>query len=85
MTRTDRENGTVLTALMLVILVTLSCSKGYNKYADECYAKARFFIEIWTMTDLSIVSRRCWNWHRLERITTESTICEVDLIEEQTV
>jgi len=35
MTRIGRTNGMVLTAFLLVILVALACSKGYNKYADE--------------------------------------------------
>jgi tetratricopeptide (TPR) repeat protein len=45
MTRIDRKNGAVLTALMLVTLVTLSCSKGYNKYADEYYAQGKIFYQ----------------------------------------
>jgi tetratricopeptide (TPR) repeat protein len=45
MSRIDRENGTVLTALLLVILVTLSCSKGYNKHAEEYYAQGKVFYE----------------------------------------
>jgi len=43
MTRIGRKNGMVLTALLLVILVSLSCSKGYNKYADEQYAQGKIF------------------------------------------
>ena len=45
MTRIDRDNGSVLTALLLVILVTLSCSKGYNKHAEEYYAQGKVFYE----------------------------------------
>ena len=45
MTRIARKNGTVVTALSLAILVTLSCSKGYNKYADEHYAQGKIFYE----------------------------------------
>jgi len=30
MTRVDKETGTVFTALLLVIFITLSCSKGYG-------------------------------------------------------
>jgi len=45
MTHIDRDNGTVLTALLFVILATLSCSKGYNKHADEYYAQGTIFYE----------------------------------------
>ena len=45
MTRIYRGNGTVLTALLFVILATLSCSKGYNKHADEYYAQGNIFYE----------------------------------------
>ena len=45
MTRIGRINGTVLTSLLLVILGTLSCSKGYNKYAEEHYAQGKIFYE----------------------------------------
>jgi len=45
MTHIDKDNGTVLTALLLVMLVTLSCSKGYNKYADEQYAQGKIFYQ----------------------------------------
>ena len=45
MTRIDRDNGTVLTTLIYVILVTVSCSKGYNKYADEYYAQGKIFYQ----------------------------------------
>jgi len=45
MTRIARKNGTVLTALLLVILLTLSCSKGYNRFADEYYAQGKIFYE----------------------------------------
>ena len=45
MTRVNKDNGTVLTALLLVIIITLSCSKGYNKYADEQYAQGKIFYE----------------------------------------
>ena len=44
MTHIDKDNGTVLTALLLVIFVTFSCSKGYNKYADEQYAQGKIFL-----------------------------------------
>jgi hypothetical protein len=43
MTHIDKDNGTVLTALLLVILATLSCSKVYNKYADEQYAQGKIY------------------------------------------
>jgi len=45
MIHTDRQNGTVFTALLLVTLVVLSCSKGYNKYADEYYAQGKIFYQ----------------------------------------
>jgi hypothetical protein len=45
MTRIGRKNRTISTALLLVILGTLSCSKGYNKYADEYYAQGKILIE----------------------------------------
>jgi hypothetical protein len=45
MTRIGRIKGTVLTSLLLVILGTLSCSKGYNKYAEEHYAQGKIFYE----------------------------------------
>ncbi|MBI5580992.1 MAG: tetratricopeptide repeat protein [Deltaproteobacteria bacterium] len=45
MTQIARENGTVLTALLLVFLATLSCSTGYNKYADEYYAQGKIYYE----------------------------------------
>jgi tetratricopeptide (TPR) repeat protein len=45
MTPTDRENGTVLTAILLMILATLSCSTGYNKQADDYYAQGKIFYQ----------------------------------------
>jgi tetratricopeptide (TPR) repeat protein len=39
------DNGMVLTAILLVILATFSCSKGYNKYADEQYAQGKIFYD----------------------------------------
>jgi tetratricopeptide (TPR) repeat protein len=45
MTSKIRQNGTVLTALLSVFLVTLSCSTGYNKYADEHYAQGKIYFE----------------------------------------
>jgi tetratricopeptide (TPR) repeat protein len=45
MTRIGRDNGAVLTALLFVILVSLSCSKGYSKYADEYYAQGKIFYD----------------------------------------
>jgi tetratricopeptide (TPR) repeat protein len=45
MKRTDKPNGTASTALLLMILVTLSCSSGYNKYADEYYAQGNIFFK----------------------------------------
>jgi tetratricopeptide (TPR) repeat protein len=45
MTRLARINGALLTAFFLVILVTVSCSKGYNKYADEYYAQGKIFYQ----------------------------------------
>ena len=45
MTSIDRGNGTVLAAILLVFFVTLSCSKGYNKYADEHYAQGKIYYE----------------------------------------
>ncbi len=45
MTRIGRKNGTLLTSLLLVILGTLSCSGGYNKYADEYYAQGKIFYQ----------------------------------------
>jgi tetratricopeptide (TPR) repeat protein len=45
MTRIDRKKSVLLIALLFVNLVTLSCSKGYNKYADEYYAQGRIFYD----------------------------------------
>jgi len=45
MVRINRENGPILAVLLLVVLVTFSCSKGYNKYADEYYAQGKIFYQ----------------------------------------
>lgn len=45
MTRIDRESATVLASLFLMMLCILSCSKGYNKYADEYYAQGKIFYQ----------------------------------------
>jgi tetratricopeptide (TPR) repeat protein len=40
-----RKNGTVLAAFLSLLLVALSCSTGYNKYADEYYAQGKIYYE----------------------------------------
>jgi tetratricopeptide (TPR) repeat protein len=44
MIRIDRNNGLVL-AVFLLSLVALSCSKGYNKHADEYYEQGKIFYQ----------------------------------------
>jgi tetratricopeptide (TPR) repeat protein len=41
----EKEKGSVLTVLLLMVIATLSCSKGYNKYADEHYAQGKIYYE----------------------------------------
>jgi tetratricopeptide (TPR) repeat protein len=43
MLRTSRQN--ILTLAALMALTMLSCSKGYNKHADEYYEQGRIFYE----------------------------------------
>jgi tetratricopeptide (TPR) repeat protein len=45
MTHTGRAYGTVLAARLFMILVLLSCSRGYNKYADEYYAQGKLYYQ----------------------------------------
>jgi len=45
MTRIDRKNGTLFISILLVILGTISCSGGYNKYADEYYAQGKIYYQ----------------------------------------
>ena len=45
MIRMTKENSWVLTAVLLTIVTTVSCSKGYNKHAEEYYAHGKIFYE----------------------------------------
>ena len=45
MNRMGRNSGAVLVAFVLFSAITLSCSKGYNKYANESYEQGRIFYE----------------------------------------
>ncbi len=40
-----RENGRVLTTVLLMLVTAVACSKGYNKYADEYYAQGKIYYE----------------------------------------
>jgi tetratricopeptide (TPR) repeat protein len=45
MIRMTRENARPLAVILLMLATAVSCSKGYNKYADEYYAQGKIFYQ----------------------------------------
>jgi tetratricopeptide (TPR) repeat protein len=45
MNRMTRENVRLLSVVLLMLATAVSCSKGYNKYADEYYAQGKIFYQ----------------------------------------